>query len=240
VQPSANDQAREDAFLDQHIESGALIHQVTAETLFAALRDEEAVGTRRLLALRIFSEYVAALETLGAWGWSIRNRRDAPLLLDAFLSYEVGDVHGFYELVSSWTTELSDLLQLPPTQDITDAFRQGGFPHGPMLADFNRLEHNLRQASQHYFDPQQLFVTSYNKAKHGAPIIYDTKLAHGGDFFLIAPERAQAQTGRYMFFKFGSGDEIVEHTLKLVRWVSHSTQAVVSFARNLKTVGLLY
>ena len=30
------------------------------------------------------------------------------------------------------------------------------------------------------------------------------------------------------------------HTLKLVRWVSHSTQALVSFARNLKTAGLLY
>jgi hypothetical protein len=30
------------------------------------------------------------------------------------------------------------------------------------------------------------------------------------------------------------------HTLKLVRWVSYSTQALVSFARNLKTVGLLY
>jgi hypothetical protein len=29
-------------------------------------------------------------------------------------------------------------------------------------------------------------------------------------------------------------------TLKPVRWVSHSTQALVSFARNLKTAGLLY
>jgi len=59
-----------------------------------------------------------------------------------------------------------------------------------------RLEHNLRQASQHYFDPQQLFVTSYNKAKHGAPIIYDTKKAADGGFYLIAPERDPAQTGR--------------------------------------------
>jgi hypothetical protein len=67
VQPSAADHAREDAFLDQHIESGALIHQVTAETLVAAVRDEQDLGKRELMALRVFSEYVGALETLGAW-----------------------------------------------------------------------------------------------------------------------------------------------------------------------------
>jgi hypothetical protein len=239
VQPSANDQAREDAFLDQHIESGALIHQVTAETLVAALKVEQDVGRRELMALRVFAEYVGALETLGAWGWSIRNRRDAPLLLDAFLSYSVGDVRDFYEIVSTWTAELSDLLNLPQTEEITDAFRRGGFPHGPMLAEFGRLEKNLQQASEHYFHPQELFVTSYNKAKHGAPIAHDPTL-DVGEFLLIAPERDPTQIGRYVFFKFGSSDEIVEHTLKLVRWVSHSTQALVSFARNLKTAGLLY
>ena len=40
--------------------------------------------------------------------------------------------------------------------------------------------------------------------------------------------------------KFGSGDEIVAHTNKLVRWVSRSTQALVAFAEKLKTDGLLY
>lgn len=238
TQPSTADHRREDAFLDQHIESGALIHQVTAETLVAALKDEEDVGKRELLALRVFAEYVGALETLGAWGWSIRHRREAPLILDAFLSYGVGDVRDFYEIVSTWTTELSDLLDLSPTQDITDAFRRGRFAHGPMLADFGKLEKNLKQASEHYFHPQELFVTSYNKAKHGAPIIHDSKLGPG-EFLLIAPQRDPA-AGRYEFLKFGTGDEIVTHTMKLVRWVSQSTQALVSFARNLKTVGLLY
>lgn len=107
-----------------------------------------------------------------------------------------------------------------------------------MLADFGKLEKNLKQASEHYFHPQELFVTSYNKAKHGAPIIHDSKLGPGG-FLLIAPQRDPA-AGRYEFLKFGTGDEIVTHTMKLVRWVSQSTQALVSFARNLKTVGLLY
>jgi hypothetical protein len=108
-----------------------------------------------------------------------------------------------------------------------------------LLAEFGRLEKNLKQASDHYFHPHEVFVTSYNKAKHGAPMIHDPNLATG-DFLLIAPERDPAQADRYEFFKFGSGDAVVEHTLKLVRWVSHSTQALVSFARNLKAAGLLY
>jgi hypothetical protein len=242
VQPSPNDQAREDVFLDQHIESGARIHQVAAETLVAALKDEEDVGRRELMALRVYSEYVGALETLGGWGWSIRHRQEAPLLIDAFLSYGSNDVRSFYEVVSTHAGELSGLLQLPPTQDITDAFRSGGVSHGSLLGEFGRLERNLTQAAKQYFDPQELFLTLHNKAKHGAPIIHGKKLAPG-EFYVMAPERdpsAAAAGGRYEFLKLGTGSAILDHTLQLIRQVSNSTQALVSFARNLKTVGLLY
>jgi hypothetical protein len=237
--PSATDTAREDEFLDQHVTTGALIHQTTAEALVAALASETDTSRRELLALRVFAEYVSALETMGAWGWAIRHRREAPLLLDAFLSYRVADVLDFYSIVSTHTGELRSLLDLPPTQDITDAFRRGGFPHSGMLSDFVKLERNLKQASEHYFHPQEAFVTTYNKAKHGAPILHDSTLA-AGEFLLIAPERDLGATERYAFYKFGSGDEITAKTLELVRWVSHSTQGLVSFARNLKTLGLLY
>jgi len=57
-----------------------------------------------------------------------------------------------YSVVSTRTGELSSLLDLPPTQDITDSFRRRGFRHAGILADFSRLEHNLKQASEHYFD----------------------------------------------------------------------------------------
>lgn len=237
--PTQADHKREDVFLEQHIESGALIHQTTAEVLVAALETETDPLRRELLALRVFAEYVSSLETMGAWGWAIRHRRKAPLLLDAFLSYGVVDVKGFFDVVSRHSGELSTLLALPPTQQITDAFRRGGFPHSGLLSEFSKLEGNLKQASGHYFHPEELFVTSYNKAKHGAPIVHSPKLKVG-EFFLIAPEREPGATGRYTFFKFGSDDETVSHTLKLVRWVSGSTQALVSFARNLKAAGLLY
>lgn len=101
----------------------------------------------------------------------------------------------------------------------------------------NRLGHNLEQAATHYFHPQEIFVTTYNKAKHGAPLLRDDTLAEN-EFFLIAPERS-GQT-RYAFFKFQSSDDFSDHTLKLVRWVTKTTRAVVNFTRHLNEVGLLY
>jgi hypothetical protein len=239
VSPSADDHSREDAFLDQYIESGALVHQVAAEALFAALKNETGSNTQELLALRVFSEYVASLEVLGGWGWAIRNRLQAPLLLDAFLSYEVADVKNFYSIVSCHTGELSSLLALPPTQDITDEFRRREVLHADLLSDFTNLETRLSEASVHYFDPQEVFVTTYNKAKHGAPIFHEADLLPG-DFLVIAPERRPGAANRYQFYKFGSEPHTVATTLNLIQWASHSIQGLVSFARNLKIAGLLY
>lgn len=120
----------------------------------------------------------------------------------------------------------ASLLRLPPTQEITDEFRRGGFPHSGLLSDFSKLEQNLKQAAEHYFHPHEWFVTTYNKAKHGAPIIHDPKLT-AGEFLLMAPQRdPDLEDHRYVFYKFGSGDEIVDHLLKLIASVSHWTQGL--------------
>jgi hypothetical protein len=237
AEPSEEDRLREAAFLDQHIDGGALIHTATAEALAASLDEERDEAQRARLALRLFAEYVNALETLGAWGWSIRNRRTSRLLMDAFLSYAPGDVRRFYEIVTSHTGELSDLLGLPSTQTITDELRSRGVPHGPLLAEFTRAEKNLVQAAQHYFRPDESFVTNYNKAKHGAPIIRDARLKPD-EFYVIAPE--PLGTVRYLYSKFSSSPESTAKTVKLTQQASNTTRALVSLARNLNTAGLLY
>jgi hypothetical protein len=136
---------------------------------------------------------VNALETPGAWGWAIRQRSSSRLLLDAFLSYAPGDVTAFYKTVSSHTGELAQLLRLPATQVITDEFRRAGVPHGKLVAEFSRVESNLGQAAEHYFDHQALFVTNYKKAKHGAPIIRGSKLAQQ-EFYVLAPDLSASDT----------------------------------------------
>lgn len=234
--PSNEDRAREEAFLDQYIDGGALVHSTTAKALTDALAGEADDAQRVRLALRIFAEYVNALETLGGWGWAIRNRASSRLLMDAFLSYAPADVKAFYETVSLHNGELSSLLRLPPTQTITDEFRRRGVPHAPLLADLNNAAKNLQQAAQQYFHPDELFLANYNKAKHGAPILRDSRLKPD-EFYVIAPD--PTGTRRYLYSKFSSAPEITNHTLKLVEKVSNTTRALVSLARNLRIAGLL-
>lgn len=237
VTPNANDQYREDQFLDQHLSGGALIDVTTSKAVASALDEETDADERARLTLRLFAEYVNALETLGAWGWSIRHRSSSRLLLDVFLSYAPGDVKEFDKTVSSNTGELAQLLRLPATQTITDEFRRGGLPHGKLLAEFGRVEVNLAQAADHYFGNQELFVANYNKAKHGAPIIRAPRLAEQ-EFYVLAPDLSGST--RYQFTKLNSGHEAIRKYVGLTKQVSETSRALVSFARNLKTVGLLY
>jgi hypothetical protein len=234
--PTPADHAREDAFLDEHVNGGALIHLTTSRVLAAAMPASDDRSERARLALRVFSEYVQALEILGGWGWAIRNRSSAPLLLDAFLSYTPNDPKAFYEIVENHTGELSALLSLPPTQEITDAFRASGVPHAALLAEFGRAEHNLTQAAGHYFRPDEIFVANYNKAKHGAPIVLDP--ADDESYFVLAPNLLGPE--RYTLTRFSMSEATTERTLGLIEQVSNTTRALVSFARNLKTAGLLY
>ncbi len=236
-EPTDEDHRREDEFFEQHLSGGALLHTTTARILADALASETNNDERARISLRIFSEYVNALETLGAWGWAIRNRHASRLLLDAFLSYAPGDVKDFFKLVSSHTGELTDLLRLPPTQTITDAFRMGGMPHASLLGDFERVHKNLTQAAQHYFRPDELFLVNYNKAKHGAPIVRESDL-QPEEFYVLAPDLSG--TSRYMLSKFTSSPEMTTHTLGLIEMVTNTTRALVSFARNLKQTELLY
>jgi hypothetical protein len=237
INPDATDQHREDLFLDQHLSGGALIHITTSEAVASALAEETDDEERARLTLRIFAEYVNALETLGAWGWAIRHRSSSRLLLDAFLSYAPGDVKAFYKTVSFHTGELAQLLRLPATQVITDEFRRVGVPHGKLLAEFSRVESNLTQAAEHYFDHQELFLANYNKAKHGAPIIRTSDLAQQ-EFYVLAPDLSGSK--RYQFTKFNSEPHAVRKYVGLTKQVSETSRALVSFARKLKTVGLLY
>lgn len=100
-----------------------------------------------------------------------------------------------------------------------------------------RCHANVTSAASHYFDPEELFLTNHNKAKHGAPVIRTKSLAPE-EFYVLAPQRDPAQSGRYLFSKFTADDEMFAHTLKLVGFASNTTAAVVSLFRNLKLAQL--
>ena len=236
--PTPADRKREEEFLDQHLTYGCQIHIATSEALESTLEKKTSSETRSVLYLRLFAEYVNALESLGAWGWTIRNRSQCVLLFDGFLSYEPGGARMFFEAADKHQGDLSELLRLPPEQEIARRFQQGGVPAQDLLVEFDRCLTNLKQAASHYFHPDQLFLTNYNKAKHGAPIIRTTKL-RDDEFLVLAPQREPSSSARYLFSKFSTEPTMVAHTSTLIRFVSNTTTALVSLARNLRRADLL-
>jgi hypothetical protein len=159
--PAAVDHARESTFLDQYVEQAWRVHDVAAGALIASASDADD-DERQLLFLRLFAEYVNALEVLGGWGWATRNRDDFRLLLDAFLAYMPGEATSFYELVASGEHDLAELLALRPLADIARAWVERAdedVREQDLLDEFTRCAANLRQAAAQYFDREQLLLT---------------------------------------------------------------------------------
>jgi hypothetical protein len=238
--PTADDHAREAQFLDQYVEQAWRVHDVAAAALVvkAAAAD---VDERQLLFLRLFGEYVNALEVLGGWGWAARHRKEFKLLLDAFLGYAPGEVPSFYETVSADGGNLGALFALRPLPNIARAWVERAeepLREQDLLDEFARCAANLRQAAAQYFNREQLLLTNYNKAKHGAPIIRTPALA-ADEFFILAPQRDPTQAGRYLFSKFRADDAMFARVGGNVTFVSRTTRAVVSLLRNLKALELL-
>jgi hypothetical protein len=239
--PAAVDRAREQQFLDQYVDEAWRAHEVTATALVARAAGA-ADDDRHLLFLRLFAEYVNALEVLGGWGWAIRHRGEFKLLLDAFLAYAPDEVQSFYETVAAEPGDLAVLLGLCPLSEIASAWVERSEDESVreevLLDEFERCAANLRQAAAQYFDRDQLIVTNYNKAKHGAPIIRTPALSPD-EFFLLAPQRDPSESARYLFSRFRADDEMFARVAGNVTFVSRTTGAVVSLIRNLRTLELL-
>lgn len=124
--PSPNNLELERLFLDDHWRYGGLVHTVTADAFVEALSKPSDMAVGHGLFLRLFAEYATVLETLGAWGWTMRNRKDYPSLLDGFLAYGHNDPRAFFASVRrSRSSSLRLLLRLPADRKLLAATRAG-------------------------------------------------------------------------------------------------------------------
>lgn len=107
----------ESAFIDSHWNYGLLIHERSAEALYAALREPSEPETDHPLFARLFGEYAATAETLAALGISIRERTAPGSLLERYVTYPLGDVPRFYEFARDHD---GDLKRPPRTSERRD------------------------------------------------------------------------------------------------------------------------
>jgi hypothetical protein len=139
--PTDANRRTEAAFLEEHGEYGGRIHEETVRAIVAGLSEPSELAVGHGLFLRLFVEFANALETLGAWGWTIRNRRDFPLLLDGFIAYPHSAPREFFQAVRrNRSGSIVRLLNLPPEEKLIPALVAG---YGPSLEtiDTRRARH---------------------------------------------------------------------------------------------------
>jgi hypothetical protein len=233
----------EAALIDGHWCYGGLIHQKTADVLLRALKTEASdTATGHALAARVFGEYAAALETHGAWAWALRNRFERGSFLDAYLDYTNKDVADFYKLVRSHEGDLSDLLRLPSPSRVQEVavvqfpeWTEEEFAAG-WAARYDRLE----VAADLFFGYDGILIQTYNKTKHGAPMVRIVDPENPRRFEFVVTARGKTGGDRYDLVTFTLGPKLIGTLANNVKSMTTSITELASLTRMLVMLGLLY
>ncbi len=233
----------EAALISVHGEYGALIHQKAADALLAALRSSPSDrATGHALFSRLFGEYAATLETHGAWAWSVRNRFDRGSFIDAYLDYKNHEITAFYELVQDHDGDLRDLLRLPSAERVSAAMR----PRHPLVTpeDFEEglaaRYKRLKIAADLYFSDDRILIDTYNKTKHGAPMVRIVDPDDPRRFELIVPEQGKAGEERYQLTTFTVTKTSITTLEQNIASMTTSIQELAVLAKLLEMFGLFY
>lgn len=243
--PAPNDanRATEAAFLEEHWRYGGRVHEETAKALVTALGEPSEIAVGHGLFLRLFTEFANALETLGAWGWAIRNRRDFPLLLDGFLAYPHSAPREFFTAVKRNRSGIINLLRLPPEEKLVPAVIDG-FGHWTPAECRQALAEtfeSLRQSAHHYFTEDEIFRTTYNKAKHGATMLRTADM-DDRQFYVVAPHlviRGPRDTSRYDLSKFTVNKTMIGALERRTQLIGVTIRVLTGIARSLLQADLL-
>ncbi len=241
------DHERERTFLQGHGNYGARIHADMADVLAAALENEQFAAKRHRLFLKLFAEFVNALESLGALGWAIGGRREFRLFLDGFLSYPHDAPAIFYRRVLEDEATLSSVLSLPSRETVIQAVRRlvpdGGTAREAGLWLDGGLD-ILRQIAEQYFTHNSVLLTHYNKAKHGVTMLRLEEHTNDElDFQVLAPQRDVDSIGAghwYDVALFRASEEMVGRTHRNVRDTTAVIQQLSIIAWALYSADLFY
>lgn len=153
-------------------------HLVTASALRERMHTSDEADERKLLAVRVYAEFIAALEDLGALCIAIRHRNDDMGLVYGYLTYgQTRNAHApktslreIFKLISTGNV-LAVTLCLPTIKDISQAAPELMETALPQLyAETNMI---LNQVGKTYLHDNGTLVRIYNKTKHGFVVISD-------------------------------------------------------------------
>lgn len=242
--PTGGNRGTEAAFFDEHWRYGGRVHEETARALVAALSEPSEIAVGHGLFLRLFAEFALSLETLGAWGWAIRNRRGFPLLLDGFLAYPHGAPREFFTAVKRNRTGIVNLLRLPPEAKLVPAMVDGfeDWTAAQCRQVLVETFESLKQSAGHYFTEDEIFRTTYNKAKHGATMLRTADM-DDREFYVVAPHlviRGPRDTARYDLTKFTVNKKMIGALQRRTELNGATIRVLAGIAGSLLQADLLY
>ena len=167
-------------FLRDYQGFGSRGHLLAVESLSESIRSTRDDDARKLLAVKVFAELMAALENLGALCIAVRHRDDSVGLVYSFLTYESREkmapptkVREMYDLVRGGDG-LTRGLKLPSLADIIAAHEK--FAESTLPKLYSEANILLSQAANVYLVDERSLVRAYNKTKHGFVVVNDHHL----------------------------------------------------------------
>jgi hypothetical protein len=242
----------EAAFINGHWSYGSVIHEHTADALVAALGAASEPTVGHALFSRLFAEYAASLETYAAWAWALRNRSAPGSFLDGYLAYTNRNVRDFYALIRKHEGDLSSLLNLPSAAQIVEATlvrhqdipedERADLPEEGYRAALDSAYERLKQGAERYFADDRILIDTYNKTKHGAPMLrlFDTNNARKFEVVMRNPVAGQQGEAPYRFAGFTVDRAEIEKMANNVHAMTLSIRDLASLTKVLLDAGVLY
>lgn len=163
-------------FLRNYAEFGSRGHLFSARALQERMRSTENSDERKLLAVKVYAEFIAALEDLGALCIAICHRNEGVGLVYSYLTYgqprkpksPKTTVKQMFEMTIQGNA-LTSALQLPSLTEISKLA-----PESPVIPQlYKETDILLTQAANAYLLHDSAFVRAYNKTKHGFVVVSD-------------------------------------------------------------------
>lgn len=167
-------------FLRDYQGFGSRGHLVAASSISDAIASTQEPDAQKLLAVKLFTEFMAALEGLGALCIAVRHRDEGAGLVYSYLTYgtraplaPTTTLSEIYSIVREGDG-LSAGLNLPSLGEITDAHAE--FSNSALSRLYFEANVLLSQASNIYLIEDRALVRAYNKTKHGFVVVNDQNI----------------------------------------------------------------
>lgn len=140
----------------------------------------------KLLAIKIYAEFFAAMEDLGALCLAIRDRKKTGFLCK-LLTYHNKQIADFYRIFGKQTFESG--LRLPRAEKLSD--KALGMPPTVLRQSYEVCTQHMRQVAVMFNDQTEL-RKAFNKSKHGFTMVDDQNLLRPGTDEVIELDQARA------------------------------------------------